>query len=205
MKYLIFLLPVVVLLYLLHKVGNRSKLHKRIKLENLPDFIETFYFRGAHEATIVIDIMGRDVFVQFLKLLTDNDEIHIECFFPIVEWSRKFEPKLIDILCRDKYKFQKKKNDIYGFDEVIIEPGNNLESLQKFTKLILLDLFKLNSKERLSIIFSYICHGFDIRGKTEDVPSEKYRKFLIPISIPEYYGYKAGRFMKKIIDFFFAN
>jgi len=191
--------------FLLARFGNRPKRHMRVKLENLRDYLEVFFFRGVHLSVIVIDIMGRDVFIQFSKLLTENNDIHIECVFPIASWSKKYESTLYSLLKENGYKFQKKHYDYGDFNAFIVKPGDDVESIFKFARLLLIDLFKLTDKEMLSIIFGNISQKLEIHGKTEDKPSKKLKSNPIPISIPQYYGYKFGCFIRKLIDLFFGK
>jgi len=205
MIYIGLLIILLIVWFLFNKIGNCPKIHKNVKLENLREYLEIFYFRGFHNSYIVVDIMERNVFVQFSKYLSEENKIQIECDFPIFGWSKKFEPELKHLLKEKGYEFVRfnySEENGYGLK---INPGKNFESLLKFTRLILLELFELKEDEKLSIEYFGIGLSYEIQGKTEEVPSKEYCTSIVAMTVGEDFFIKFGMYSKKTINFILVS
>jgi len=203
MIYSIWFAFVFILIFLYYKKRYHSKIHKNIRFENLIDYLEIFYFQGIRDAIIVIKIMGRDVFVQFQKILIDNNDIRILCFFPIVEWSKKYEEELKILLNREEYQFERKNYNNDNVDFLVIEIGNDFDLVLKFSHLILLELFKFDNNEMISLFVGNVFPEKRIIGNTKDIPSDRFKNLYIPITIQDYYKHKIVIAMKKVINIIF--
>lgn len=158
-KIVSIVLLVLFFIWLLLKLGSRPKKHKRTVADNLTEFFYMLLYSGYQGALLFIEVPNDNKFIQFVKYIK-NERIWIETGFPLAEWSKNYyrllESKLkehcikystINALAEGEQRLSGDTVEQY----IIVNFGKDIEKAEQFSKIVLEEVFKLNSSDKIKL------------------------------------------------------
>jgi hypothetical protein len=159
MKYLLISLAVLIglIIWLLLRRAKPTKYRIALSDVDVRKFLRVLLYRGYNGGFLIIEAREGEPFIQFSKYIA-NDRVGIQFDFPQAPWSKDYFDPLKQALDRRFSKY--KVSDVPGSDLsnpvtkfLEIDLGQDLEAAAELARLSLVDVFKVDPNENLTIYF----------------------------------------------------
>lgn len=163
MTYLIVGLVVAIALVILFRWWAKRPLRHRLNVAqgDYRRYLEALLNRGYDRGFMVIQAPDRKRFIQFSKYMKDAQVPGLQFDFPQAAWSQEYSERLKALLDQRNYKYEiqtvepspkdKSANAVSEF--VVIDLQQDLKAAAELSKLVFLEVFKLNSSDTVALWF----------------------------------------------------
>lgn len=165
MTYLIIGLIVVALLILFSWWGKRP-VRYRINLAqgDFHRYLEVLLYRGYDRGFMIMEAPDRRRFIQFSKYIKNEKNVGLQFDFPRAPWSEEYFGSLKAVLDQRDYEYQiqhvnpspkhRLENQVSEF--LVVDLGQYLDKASELSKLVFLEVFKLNPSDTVALWFVHI-------------------------------------------------
>lgn len=136
MNVLIWIIVIVVMIFLIDRLGRRPTRHNLQGLDELVRFIEGLVTQAKDGTILIVKHKKTKRFIQFVKESNHGKSMRIHYGFPDASWSRPFFPKIIANFNKERIPYQIiKTNDDSVRRFITVDHIENIEVIIRIAKL----------------------------------------------------------------------
>lgn len=127
-------------------------------------YLETLLYRGYDRGFLIIEAQDRERFIQFSKYIGGKNKAGLQFDFPRAPWSTEYYDSLEDLVKNGNYEYEIQSIDLSPeqkleghVDEfLMVDLSQNLEAAVELARIVLLEIFKLDPTDTVTLSFDNI-------------------------------------------------
>ena len=128
------------------------------------NYIEALLYRGYDRGFMIVEAPDGKRFIQFRKYIKKKNQVGLQFDFPRAPWSAEYVQPLKDSLSQHKFNYEiqhvtpvpKLKPEDQVSEFIVVDLSQDLDAAVELTKLVLLEIFKLNPSNNVTVWYCNI-------------------------------------------------
>ena len=128
------------------------------------NYVEALLYRGYDRGFMIVEAPDRKRFVQFTKYIGKKKQVGIQFDFPRAPWSAEYVEPLKDLLSKRNFEYEiqqvtpvpelRPQDQVSEF--IVVDLKQDLEAAVELTRLVLLEIFRLNPRNNVTVWYCNI-------------------------------------------------